>query len=72
MSKVFDMYPSGGGEMLLALSLADFADDDGEKIFPSVATLARKTRQSERSIQYQLRKMEKIGFISVVQKNLGG
>lgn len=60
---VFDFYPTGGGEMLLALSLADFANDDGGSIFPSVATLARKTRQSPRSVQYQLRRMERGGFL---------
>ena len=72
MSLVFDYYPNGGGEMLLALSLADFADDDGGRIFPSVPTLARKTRQSERNVQYQLRKMTQSGFILLVEKNGGG
>jgi hypothetical protein len=72
MSKVFDFYPCGGGEMLLALSLADFAADDGGQIFPSVKTLAKKTRQSERTVQYQLRAMEKNGFISMVERNAGG
>lgn len=72
MGMVFEFYPVGGGEMLLALSLADFADDDGGRIFPSVSTLARKTRQSERSVQYQLRKMEQSGFIQVVERSRGG
>jgi hypothetical protein len=72
MSLVFDYYPNGGGEMLLALSLADFSDDDGGRIFPSVPTLARKTRQSERNVQYQLKKMMQSGFISLVEKNGGG
>lgn len=72
MGMVFDSYPTGGGEMLLALSLADFADDEGGRVFPSVPTLARKTRQSERSVQYQLRKMEQDGFISIVERSRGG
>lgn len=63
---VFDFYPTGSGEMLLALSLADFSDDEGRRIFPSVSTMAKKTRQSERSVQYQLRRMEQAGFISQV------
>ncbi len=37
---VFDRYPNGGGEMLLALALADHAHDDGTHIFPSIARLA--------------------------------
>ena len=67
MSMVFEYYPEGGGEMLLALALADFADDDGSRIYPSVAALAKKTRQSERSIQYQIQKMMKNGFLSLVE-----
>lgn len=63
---VFDRYPGGGGELLLALALADNSHDDGTHIFPSVATLAEKSRQSERSVQYQLRKMERIGWLEVV------
>ena len=58
--------------MLLALALADFSDDEGGKVFPSVLALAKKTRQSERSVQYQLRKMEQIGFISVAEISAGG
>lgn len=72
MTWVFDEYPSGGGEMLLALCLADFADDDGRRIFPSVETLGRKTRQSRRSVQTQLRRMETIGFVSSVGKTSTG
>lgn len=58
--------------MLLALALADFSDDEGGKVFPSIPALAKKTRQSERSVQYQLRKMEQIGFISVAEISAGG
>ncbi|MBU1689490.1 MAG: helix-turn-helix domain-containing protein [Gammaproteobacteria bacterium] len=72
MSMVFEHYPEGGGEMLLALALADFSDDEGGKVFPSIPALAKKTRQSERSVQYQLRRMEQIGFISVAEISAGG
>ncbi len=69
---VFDRYPSGGGEMLLALALADHAHDDGTHIFPSIARLAEKTRQSERSVQYQLRRMEQSGWLVLVNAGIGG
>ncbi len=68
---VFERYPGGGGELLLALALADNAHDDGTRIFPSVGTLAVKSRQSERSVQYQLRKMERIGWLEVVNEGGG-
>ena len=61
ISEVFARYPNGGGEMLLALALADHASDDGTRVYPSVKALAEKTRQSERTVQYQLRAMEAAG-----------
>lgn len=58
--------------MLLALALADHAHDDGTHIFPSIARLAEKTRQSERSVQYQLRRMEQSGWLLLVNAGIGG
>ena len=72
MSMIFDRYHGGGGEMLLALALADHAHDDGTNIFPSVKHLSEKTRQSERTIQYQLRKMEQSGWLILVADEKGG
>ncbi|RDU99207.1 helix-turn-helix domain-containing protein [Trinickia dinghuensis] len=72
MTAVFERYPEGGGEMLLALALADHADDDGTHIFPSVQTMAKKTRQSKRAVQYQLEKMQKSGWLILVRAARGG
>ena len=72
MSAVFERYPNGGGEMVLALALADHACDDGTKVFPSVAALAAKTRQSARTVQYQLRRMETAGWLIRVSHGNGG
>lgn len=72
MSMVFKRYPSGGGERLLALALADHASDDGTRVFPSVSLLAQKSVQSERTVQRQLRKMEKIGWLIKVSDGVGG
>lgn len=72
MSMVFKRYPSGGGERLLALALSDHASDDGTRVFPSVALLAFKTVQSERTVQRQMRKMEDIGWLIQVSDGIGG
>ncbi|MGU7784907.1 helix-turn-helix domain-containing protein [Burkholderia sp. PU8-34] len=72
MGMVFDRYPAGGGEMILALKLADHAHDDGTHIYPGIASLAEKTRQSERAVQYQLRRMEKCGWLVLVDQGKGG
>jgi len=72
MTAVFDRYPNGGGEMLLALALADHASDDGTRVYPSVKALAEKTRQSERTVQYQLRRMQEAGWLVLVSAGNGG
>ncbi len=72
MTAVFERYPVGGGEMLLALALADHASDDGSRVYPSVKALAEKTRQSERAVQYQLRKMQQVGWLILVGAGHGG
>lgn len=69
---VFDRYPGSGRELLLALALAGHAHDDGTHIYPSIAYLAKKTRQSGRSVQYQLRRMETAGWLILVNAGLGG
>lgn len=53
----------------VALALADNADDDGEKIWPSVPTLAKKTEVSPRTVQYKLRALEEIKLITRVEKD---
>ncbi|ULH08212.1 helix-turn-helix domain-containing protein [Alcaligenes faecalis] len=72
MTAVFKRYPVGGGEMILALALADHADDDGAKVFPSIDHLMTKTRQSRRTVQYQLRRMEESGWLILVNSGNGG
>ena len=72
MSLVFKRYPTGGGERLLALALADHAHDDGTRVFPSVALLAAKSVQSTRTVQRQLRNMEQSGWLIRVSDNSGG
>lgn len=70
---VFEHYPgNGGGELLLAVKLADNAHDSGAHIFPSVATLAEQTRQSERTVQYQLKRMVAMGWLQLMREAVGG
>ena len=69
---VFDHYPNGGSELLLAVKLADNADDFGHNIYPSVATLALQTRQSVRTVQNQLRRMQDMGWLLLVRHSAGG
>lgn len=51
------------GCRLVLLALADCAHDDGSKAFPTVKTIAGKSRMSERQVQENLRKLEASGAI---------
>lgn len=54
MSQVWEHSLAEGGELLVLLALADFADDDGY-CWPSIARLAGKSRLSERQVKRVLR-----------------
>ncbi|MDN7419542.1 helix-turn-helix domain-containing protein [Burkholderia dolosa] len=69
---VWDRYPGEDHELLLALKLADFCDDNGEHIFPSIETLAEKTRRSVRAVQYQIKSMVERGWLILVANATGG
>ena len=72
MTMIWDRYPEGGGDMLLALALADHSHDDGTHIYPSVDSLAKKTRQSVRTVQYQLGRMKQSGWLIATNAGDGG
>lgn len=73
MSQVFKRYPVGGGEMLLALALADVARDDGVLMLnDSASELARKTRQTDQGVRNQLRRMQAMGWLVKVRGSDGG
>ncbi|MDD5177369.1 MAG: helix-turn-helix domain-containing protein [Sterolibacterium sp.] len=64
MSRVWDHSNLGGTELLLLLAIADFANDDGVA-WPSVGTLAKKIRMSERNTYYLLAKIAKTGELTI-------
>lgn len=71
MTWVWEHSPVGGTERLVLLALADSADDTGANAWPSVATLARKTRVDERTVQRIIRRLEEAGHL-VVEATSGG
>jgi hypothetical protein len=57
---------------MVLLRLADYADDHGGKIFPSVATLAHDCEVSPRMVQYILKGFIADGLLLVVGNATGG
>ena len=72
VSMVLDCFPSGGSLRCLAIALADAADDDGENIYKSVATLAHQSVQSERTVQRVLPTLVDGGWLELVSDGSGG
>lgn len=71
MSRVWAGSRHKGGALLLMLALADFAHDDGTNAYPSVATLARKIRMSDRQVQRIIQQCEKSGEL-LAQRSIDG
>ena len=63
MSEVWSMEGLDPLQTLVLLALADNASDEGH-CFPSIATLARKTRLHERTVQKHLAELEAAGHIT--------
>lgn len=55
-----------GGTLLVLLAIADFADDNCIA-YPSISTLAQKSRLSIRGTQYALRELVRINELSIEQ-----
>lgn len=51
------------GGRLVMIVLAEFGHDDGTRCFPSVETIAERTRMSRRGVQEALRRLEEEGHI---------
>ena len=71
MTSVWKFAPYREGTLLVLLAMADWADDEGGRIFPRVATLATKARLSTRATQSALRRLEKDGVIECIRRANG-
>ncbi len=57
-------------EKFVLLALADHARDDGSRVYPSIATVARKTGFSERTVQRCMRTLQAMGILTIVKKSV--
>ncbi|WP_082373157.1 helix-turn-helix domain-containing protein [Nocardia sp. NRRL S-836] len=62
---VWEHAPAAGNELLLLLAIADQANDLGADAWPSVDTLARKTRLNKRTVQRLLRRLASAGLVTI-------
>jgi len=69
---VFDNSEARLGNRLVLLALADYAHDDGSNAFPSVVSIAEKTRMSERQVRRALHELEASGEIERTGRHRSG
>ncbi len=72
MTLVWDGFDASGSELLCMLALADWCDDFGGNLYPSMATIAEKIRLSEKQARRIVHKFEQEGWLDVVGCANGG
>jgi hypothetical protein len=72
MSLVWENYRTGGSEKLALLALADWCDDSGGSLFPSVGAVAKKICASESQARRIIRGFERAGILECVKNQHGG
>jgi hypothetical protein len=65
MTWVWDQSLARGSQHHVLLAIADCASDDGSNAYPSLAELMRKTRLSERAVQYAIKGLVALGELFV-------
>lgn len=71
MTRVWESFPLGGSDLLALLALADWSDDQG-RCFPSIDSIASKTRLSRSQAQRVVHGLIDKGFLSVTENANGG
>ena len=72
MTLVWERFPASGSELLAMLALADWCNDKGGSLHPSMKTVASKIRVSEKQARRLVRGFEQQGYLSVVGNAYGG
>lgn len=72
MSIVWDVPFPTSTQMLIALKLADYANDYGTSIFPANETLAHKARCSETTVKTTLKVLRDCGLLVLVKQGGSG
>lgn len=71
MSAVWDRFPGAGSELLALLAMADWSDDEG-RCYPSMSSIAKKTRLSRSQAQRVIHQLIATGYLTVTGNETGG
>lgn len=72
LAQVWDSGVYDGGTLLVLLAMADWASDEGTRIFPTISKLAAKARLSDRQVQRALDTLrDEDGIVEIVKAARG-
>lgn len=72
MALVWDNFNRGGSEKLAMLALADWCNDQGGSLHPSISTIAKKINVSESQARRIIHGFINEGFLTVIANHGGG
>ncbi len=72
LTLVWDNFSRGGSEKLAMLALADWCNDDGKSLHPSISAVAKKINASESQARRIIHKFIDEGYLTVVGNFNGG
>lgn len=72
MTLVWDNFNRGGSEKLVMLAMADWCNDTGGSLHPSVSTVGKKANISESQARRILHKFIDEGYLTVIANQFGG
>lgn len=72
MTYVWDGFPGSGSDLLAMLAMADWCDDKGGSLYPSMRAVGEKIRVGEKQARRIIQSFEKSGFLSVIGNAHGG
>lgn len=72
MTHVWEAFPASGSELLCMLAMADWCNDQGESLHPSMRSIAKKIRVSEKQARRIVHGLEQEGYLSVIGNAHGG
>lgn len=72
MTMVWEAFPASGSELLCMLAMADWANDNGGSVHPSMKAVAEKIRVSEKQARRIVQGLVEAGYMAVVGNPFGG
>ena len=68
MSQVWEVQFPTQSQLLVALKIADYANDQGGSVYPARSTLAKMAQTSESTVKNVLRSFREVGLLIVVRE----